>query len=113
MISFVAFWPCSLAVGKNFATSGRGTRPVSILSKGFFSVFSGSNSQELIIFSVIVVFLSYYRRLYIFLILRDVTSCQFFGESISSETPDISLKLEEINDLRCLVKAHCSQDSRS
>ena len=54
MISFVAFWPCSLSVGKNFATSGRGTRPVSILSKGFFFVFSGSNSQELTIFSVVV-----------------------------------------------------------
>ena len=104
---FVDFWPCSLAVGKNFATSGHGTGPVSILSKGSFSVFSGSNSQELTIFSVIE-------------FIIDCTSSSSFvmrllvnslANQISSQTPDISLKLEEINDLRCLVNAHCSQDS--
>ena len=41
--SFVACWPCSLAVSKDFATSGSSNRPVVILSKGTFSVFSGSN----------------------------------------------------------------------
>ena len=97
--SFAAFCPWSFADNNDLATSDGATSPVEMLSKESFSVFSESNSQRLIIFSVIVVIKESTSSLS-FCVLSGLSSLCW---SVTSETPDISLKLVETKDLRCLV----------